>query len=137
MNPLYSFMLLILTVLIFGLLAGCNGDKSATPLAPFQPEIVNNPDNFAFQATGVQNVSTTLSYVWQNSGTQAIVNHSSAIVNGSAIVTVYDSNDSLVYTNGLLASGDEQSTIGTTGSWHIVVILNSCSGTLNFRVQKL
>lgn len=133
----YSFMLLLLTVAALGLAAGCGSNEPETPLAPFQPEIVNNPDNFAFQATGVQNVSTTLSYVWQNSGARAIVNHSSAIVNGSAIVTVYDSNDSLVYTNGLLASGDEQSTIGTTGSWHIVVTLNSCSGTLNFRVQKL
>lgn len=31
-------------------------------LGPFQPQITNAPDNFQLQATGLNNVSTTVQY---------------------------------------------------------------------------
>ena len=126
-------------VLIMGLsILGCGGSNPpAAPLSAFQPEIVNTADNFQFQATGTQNVSATVSYAWSNSGTRATVNHSSAIDSGTATVWIYDANDSLVYTNGLVASLNEPTQTGLAGNWRIRVTLNQCYGTLNFRAQML
>lgn len=126
----------ILAAISLTAMIGCGSDKPPAPLSQFQPEIVNNPDAFSFQATDVQNVSTTLTYVWANSGTQASVDHSSVVTAGSASVTLYDANDSLVYTQGLLASANEQSNVGVAGNWRLVVQLTNVNGTLNFRAQK-
>lgn len=126
-------------VLLIGLaLIGCGGSTPPTnSLAPFQPQISNSPDDFQFQATGVENVSTTVNYSWPNSGAQGTVNHSSTVDSGSATVYIYDANDSLVYTNGLVASLNEPTQSGLAGTWRIRVDLANCYGTLNFRVQKL
>ena len=140
MTGRHSVIRSVLSALVLALVAfpiGCGNDSKSTSLAPFQPEIVNVQDNFSFQATGVENVSTTLTYTWQNSGSQATIDHSSVVTDGTASVTIYDTNDSLMYTRGLVASGSEPSAVGQTGAWRIVVTLANCSGTLNFRVQKM
>jgi len=125
--------------LIMGLvILGCgSSNPPVSPLAPFQPEIFNNPDNFSFQATAIENVSTTVIYNWSNSGAQATVNHSSVVDSGTAVLTIYDANDSLVYSNGLAASLNEPTSAGLAGSWRIRVQLTNCYGTLNFTTQKL
>lgn len=127
--------LVLLTLLI---IVGCSSSSNPTnPLAAFQPQISNSPDDFQFQATGVTNVSATVNYSWSNSGTQGTVNHSSTVDSGSATVYVYDASDSLVYTNGLVASLNEPTQSGLAGTWRVRVVLTNCYGTLNFRVQKL
>lgn len=118
------------------LIIGCSSNSTA-PLAAFEPEIVNGADDFQFQATDITNVTTQITYDWSNSGTQATIDHSLAITGGSASVTLYDSNDSLVYSSGLAASLNEASSAGTPGTWRLVVNLANCSGTLNFRAQAL
>ena len=50
---------------------GCS--NSTNPLAAFQPEIGNATDNFQFQATGITNVTTTVEYTWQNTGTRVTI----------------------------------------------------------------
>ena len=106
-------------------------------MSNFQPEIVNNPDNFSFQATAIQNVTATVLYTWPNSGTQATINHSSAIDSGSAVVQLLDANNSEVYNNILLSSGTPATTVGATGNWTVKVTLTNVYGTLNFNTQKL
>ncbi|RME22605.1 MAG: hypothetical protein D6800_10835 [Candidatus Zixiibacteriota bacterium] len=123
-------------VLNLFLLTGCGSNNPAAPLSQFQPEIVNLTDSFSFQATAVQNVTTTLTYSWQNTGTLANIDHSSAVDSGLASITIFDSNDSLVYSSGLVASLNENSSTGVAGTWRIVVQLTNVYGTLNFRVQK-
>ncbi|HEU5260667.1 MAG TPA: hypothetical protein VFU41_04480 [Gemmatimonadales bacterium] len=115
------------------LLLACGSD----PLAPFQPEINNAPDNFQFQATGLTGVTTTAQYAWQNTGTQATVNHSSTVTGGSATLTIKDANGTQVYTGALVASGNPTTSAGVAGAWTISVQLSNTRGTLNFRVQKL
>ena len=116
------------------LLAGCNSPTSS--LAPFQPQINNAANNFQFQATGVQTVTTTLTYQWQNSGTGASVNQATTITAGSATVTLYDSTNTMVYTRNLADNGTFAASAGAIGSWTIKVVLVDYSGTVNFRVQK-
>ena len=130
-------MLAVLSMFnVFGiLLTGCTSSPSQ-PLANFQPEIVNNSDNFSFQATAVQNVSATVFYTWPNSGTQATVNHSSAIDAGSAVVQIFDANNIEVYSNILMSSGTPATTVGTAGNWTVKITLKNVYGTLNFNTKK-
>lgn len=115
-------------------LSACS--DSSGPLAPFQPQINNAPDNFQFQATGVTNVTWTYSYTWPNTGTSASVNQSTTVTSGSATVTVLDANGVQVYTQSLSANGTFTSTAGATGNWTIRVAFTNYAGTVNFRVQK-
>lgn len=112
--------------------SGCSNNS----LAPFQPQINNAADNFQFQATGLTNVTTTVQYTWSNSGTQATVNHSSAVTGGTATLTIKDANGTQVYTGALVASANPTTSAGVAGSWTIRVDLVNTGGTLNFRVQK-
>ena len=124
--------------LLVSTMIGCGSDgPTTTALDPFQPEIVNNADAFQFQATGVNNVSTTVEYTWANSGTQATINHSSVITSGSAVVTLFDNDATQVYQSGLVASANEPSAVGVTGNWTVRVVLTNVDGTMNFSVQKL
>jgi hypothetical protein len=118
------------------LMVGCGSDsKPPAPLSAFQPEIVNNPDNFSFQATGTENVTYSQDYSWSNSGTMASIDHSSAVDSGTTLITLFDANGTQVYQSSMLASGTPSSSAGVAGDWTIRVNLTNCYGTLNFRVQ--
>lgn len=130
-NILSVLFLLILSVL----LVSCS--KSATSLAPFEPEIVNTQDAFQLQATGVNNVTTTLVYSWKNSGTRATINHSTTTTAGSALVTFKDSLGTTVYSKALFPSLNEATAAGVAGTWSVTLTLTNYSGTLNFRAEKL
>jgi hypothetical protein len=110
---------------------------SKNPLAPFQPEINSATDNFQLQATGVTGRTASLDYNWQNSGTRAKVNHSTATTYGTARLTIRDATDAVVYDSMLVPSRSDTTGTGVTGLWHIQLTLVGYSGTLNFRVQKL
>jgi hypothetical protein len=121
--------LLVLSVLI----GGC----SSTSLAPFEPQIGNNQDSFQLQATNVSNVSTTLVYSWNNSGTRATINHSTTTSAGTTLLVIKDATGTTVYSKALSPSLNEPTAVGTTGTWSISLTLTNYSGTLNFRAEKL
>ncbi len=116
------------------LLAACGG--STGPLAPFQPQINNLQDNFSFQATGVTNVTWTFTYRWSNTGDSATVNHATTTTGGSTLLTIYDKNNTQLYSAPLAASGTVGMTKGVAGLWTIKVVFTNYSGTVNFSVQK-
>lgn len=122
-------------VLAASAILGACGDNTG-PLAPFQPQINNAPDNFQFQATGVTNVTWTYSYTWSNSGASASVNQSTTIAAGTATVTVLDANGTQVYTQSLSANGTFSTSAGVAGNWTIRVDFSNYDGTVNFRVEK-
>lgn len=134
MKPGFLMVGVCLVFLLLGIL-GCGSSNKS--LAPFQPQINNVADNFQLQATGVQNVTSTLSYTWQNTGTSASVNQSCAISAGSASLVILDNNGTQVYSNNLSANGTFTTSAGVTGSWTIRVTLTNNSGDLNFRAQKV
>lgn len=132
---------LVLRLAAVGLVAtftmsACGDASPASPLAPFQPQINNAPDNFQFQATGVANVSWTHDYVWSNSGTGASINQSTTVASGAATVTVFDANGTQVYSQSLSANGTFTTAAGDPGNWTIRVTLTQYDGTINFRAQK-
>lgn len=125
---------LILSALL--MVGGCGNDNPADPLAGFEPQVNNATDSFQLQATDVTEVGTVLQYTWQNTGTQASVDHSTTTAAGAAAVLIRDAAGTTVYDHGLTASLNEDTATGATGNWTIVVNLADYSGTLNFRVQK-
>jgi len=120
--------------LLLGAAVSCS---SSTSLAAFQPQISNASDNFQLQATGVANVTTTLTYSWSNSGTRATINHSTVTTAGSTLLVIRDGAGTTVYSKALSASLNEPTTAGQAGTWSVQLTLTNYSGTLNFRAQKL
>ena len=125
----------VLLVAVIVLLSACSSD-STEPLAPFEPQITNATDNFQLQASDVTDVGTVLQYTWENTGTQASVDHSTTTTAGSTMLSIRDASGATVYDQGLSPSLNEDTASGSAGNWTIVVTLSDYSGTLNFRVQK-
>lgn len=117
------------------MLSACGSDPT-DPLAQFEPQVNNTTDSFQLQATDVTNVGTILQYSWENTGTQASVDHSTTTAGGIAGLVIKDASGTTVYDQGLAPSLNEDTSSGSTGTWTISVALSEYSGTLNFRVQK-
>jgi ABC-type Fe3+-citrate transport system substrate-binding protein len=127
---------LLLSIFTLSILAWTACSKSNNSLAAFQPEISNTTDNFQLQATKVQNVTTTLSFDWTNSGSTANIDKSGAVSSGTAKVTIFDANNTQVYTGDLKLTGSQQTATGVAGKWKIILELSGTAGDLKFRVQK-
>ena len=135
-SPRHYAVLLACSALFVFVLCGCSDDDPVA-LAPFEPEIVNVADSFSMQATDVKNVTTTVSYAWNNSETRATINHSTTSDFGSAVLEIRDSAGTIVYNETLSPSLNEASTEGLAGNWTIQVKFTGYTGTLNFTVQAL
>ncbi len=121
------------TLLALGLGAACSGNV----LGPDnQPQVSNQTDTFQWQVTAMDNISQTLTYTWQNTGTSANVNQSPNLSGGSATLTILDASDVEVYSRSLAQGGTFQTSAGATGAWTIEVRLSGAGGALNFRVEK-
>ena len=124
-------------VLLAGIGAAACGDGVGNIIGPSnQPEITNATDNFQFQASNLVDVTQVLTHTWANTGTQANVNHSGAIANGTATLVLRDASGTQRYSGNLRETGTFTSAAGTSGNWTIEVRLSDVSGTVNFRVQK-
>lgn len=124
-----------IVVLLLATVIGCGGGSALNP--KFQPQVTNQADNFQFQTTGITNITQTLQYTWQDSGTLASINQACSITGGTAALTILDANGTQVYSANLAANGTfTTSPAGVAGAWTIKVVLSNVSGTLNFRVQK-
>lgn len=115
-------------------LAACSSSNVIGP--ENEPEVNNATDNFQWQVSNLDNVSQTLSYTWQNTGTAANVNQSTNPSGGSVRLRIRDADGTEVYSRSLSENGTFLTTGGTTGAWTIDVELSGASGTFNFRVQK-
>ena len=129
--------LLALAVVATLAIQGCGNDDSDNVLAPrFQPQVVNNTDDFQFQVTGITSATQTLTYSWRNTGAQANVNQACSISGGTATLVLRDSTGAQVYSASLASNGTFQTLVGAPSAWSMQVILVNTSGTLNFRLQK-
>ena len=118
-------------------LSVCSDNKTTNPIDAFSPEIINNIDAFEFQITDAENVNTTVEYSWENTAIAASVDQSCAITQGSAIITIFDADNTEVYTRDLSDGGSYPSQEGTAGTWTISVVFENVSGTVNFRAEAM
>jgi hypothetical protein len=121
-------------VAVAALVVGCGGSNVIGP--ENQLEVNSATDTFQFQVSSLDNISQTLSYTWENTGTQAVVDISQAISAGSAMLTVTDADGAVMYQDDVRADNDGDTSIGTTGVWRIELQLEGVAGTFNFRVQR-
>jgi hypothetical protein len=119
----------------FLIIAGCAGRRVITD-PTFQPQIINQTNSFALQATNISGVTQTIQYTWQNTGSSANVNQATVLTGGSATLTIMDAAGQQVYTNSVTANGTFQTSSGMAGNWTIRLVVSNGTGTLNFRVQK-
>jgi PBP1b-binding outer membrane lipoprotein LpoB len=134
---IYRINFILSILLLFVLFVGCSDNNPTSPFANYNPEIVNNTDSFEFQISDGTNVTAVVEYSWQNTGTQASIDHSSVFTDGVASITILDADDTQVYSSVLLASSTEQSTVGVAGTWTIIVVFANADGTANFRVESM
>lgn len=119
--------------LAFLAVAGCDDDD---PSGPGGPDVTLQADHFRFQANGMMDVTDTLAYAWDNTGTIASVEQAAVITAGSAILKVLDADSLQVYSKNLADSGIFMTTSGVAGSWIIQVELIDLSGNLRFSAEK-
>jgi hypothetical protein len=123
-----------------GILAGVVGFAVACGGSVIGPEnqleVANLTDNFQLQATALADVTETLTYTWETTGTGANINQSGTVTGGSATLTIEDDAGTQVYSASLAETGTFQTSTGVAGSWTVRVELSGMSGTLNFRIQK-
>lgn len=123
--------IILLPIFFAFIFVGCKKND----LAAFQPEIINIPDTFSLQATGLDKVTDKLTYTWSKSGTIANIDQSCVITKGTATITIADSQGTEVYTKDLSVDGSFTSSTGVSGDWTITVDLSKVEGDLNFSVQ--
>jgi hypothetical protein len=131
-----SRVVLASLVLALGLSVSSCSDNTA-PLAAFEPQVSKVADSFSLQATGVTDVTATVSYTWSNSGTRATINHSTTTKSGATVLVIKDAAGTTVYNKALVPSLNEPTAIGVAGNWTVQVSLTRYSGTLNMSAQKL
>ena len=135
MKPARRMRLATLAVLAAGTTwLGAFSDSTTAP--GIQPQIVNQPGNFEYQVSDVQGFSGTISYTWQNSGTQANVNQATTISGGSVTLQIFDAAQTQVYTRSLGDNGTFVTTAGQPGGWTVRVVYSAAvAPVVNFRAQ--
>lgn len=124
-------------IVSLGLFTACSkSNPTNNSLDNFKPEIANTTDNFQLQASNVVQTSTTIDYIWTNTGSAASLDISGTVTAGAASLMVYDKNGANVSTSDLKVTGSGTTSAGVAGAWKIRLVLTNYDGTLNFRVQK-
>ncbi len=113
-------------------LTGCGSE----PTAAFNPEVMNEPDNFSLQVAGATHLTETFSYEWQNSGSAAAVELVSTLNSGAATLTILDALGTEVYGGSLVLGGSIETSKGQAGPWTIRVAFADFSGSVDLSVVK-
>ena len=126
-------------VVMFGLISAmlaCGDD--ANLIGPEnQLEVTSATDQFQFQLTALDQVTDSRSYSWENTGTEATIDISQAITGGSAILTIRDSQGTVVHTDDIADDNDTTTSVGVAGTWTIDIVLTNTTGTFNVIIQKV
>ena len=121
-------------LLIAAVLIGC-GDGS--PLGPeSRVNVTRSPDNFLLQVFNMDAGTETLTYTWENTGTQATIDVNNGISSGSAIMTIQDAAGTVVHQEDIANDNDTETSVGVAGSWTIEVRIQNASGTFNLIIMK-
>jgi len=123
--------LLWIFLLALGLVA-CGDGELVGPVL----DVSSRVDNFQFQGSSLSNVSETLSYNWEMTGTVAETVHATVLAGGSATLILRDADGLEVYNRDLNVQGTFDSAVGTAGRWEIDIVLAGAGGIVRFGVQK-
>ncbi len=113
-------------------LTGCGSE----PTSAYNPDVVNEPDNFSMQVSGATHLTETYSYEWPNSGSAATVELASTVNAGAATLTIQDAFGAEVYGGSLALGGSLETASGQAGPWTIRIAFADFSGNVDLSVAK-
>ena len=114
-------------------LNGCGSD----PLGPSgHTEVDRGPDTFTFLARDIENGTETLTYPWENSGTQATINITDGIFSGSAILVIEDAAGTVVHQEDIANDNDTDTAVGVAGRWTIEIRFQDVTGGFTVQIVK-
>jgi hypothetical protein len=115
-------------------LGACDSRVSTEP--SYEPQVVNLPNDFAYQASSLVDVTDERVYTWQSDGTSATVNQIPTGLTGTASLFVYDGAGNQVYQHALTDTGTFATAAGAAGIWSVRVRFEDANGALSFRLKK-
>ena len=114
----------------------CSAPACANPAETLGPnnhvEVTNLVGHFQLTADNIQNVSTVMTFKWQNPGQYADIQHLSFIPHGTALLIIKDAVDSVRYYGELLYELDDRTYgVGVPGEWTVTFSLDESVGQIN------
>ena len=95
-------------------------------------EVTNLAGHFQLTVDDMQNVTTEMTFTWQNPGQYADIQHLSFIPHGTALLIIKDAADSVRYDGELLYELDDRTVgIGVPGEWTVTFSLDQSVGNVN------
>lgn len=125
-----SWRALVASSLILSLTTGCENPEET--LGPNNHVTVTNlVGHFQLTADNIQNVTTTMTYAWQNPGIYAAIQHLSFTPHGTTLLIITDAAGTEVYNGKLLYELDDRTLNGTPGAWTVTFSLDESVGQIN------
>lgn len=90
-------------------------------------KVTNLVGHFQLTADNIQNVTTELTFSWQNPGVYAVIEHRSFTPHGTTELIIKDAAGSVMYDGKLLEEDDErddQTLSGIPGEWTVIFSLD-------------
>jgi hypothetical protein len=109
---------------------GCN--NPAETLGPGNHvDVTNLVGHFELTADNIQNVTTRMTYAWQNPGVYAAIQHLSFMPHGTTLLIIKDAAGTEVYNGKLLYELDDRTLDGTPGEWTVIFSLDKSVGQID------
>ena len=127
-RPLVAALALVLT-------AACS-NPSETLGPDNNVQVTNLVGHFQLTADNIQNVTTTMTFKWQNPGTYAAIQHLSFAPHGTTLLILNDADGTEVYRQKLLYEEDDRSLDGTPGEWTVTFSLDQTVAQINVIIDS-
>jgi hypothetical protein len=113
-------------------LAGGSCTNPAETLGPGNHvQVTNLVGHFQLTADNIQNVTTTMTFAWQNPGIYAAIQHLSFTPHGTTLLIIRDADGTEVYNGKLLYQLDDRTLNGTPGGWTVTFSLDQSVGLID------
>jgi len=120
------------TVALAVVLAGPSCDNPAESLGPDNHVTVTNlVGHFELTADNIQNVTSVLTFAWQNPGVYAAIQHLSFTPHGETLLIITDADGKEVYDGETLYNLDDRTLNGTPGAWTVTFSLDKSVGQID------
>ena len=116
------------------LLAACETAIVSEPV--YQPQVINAPNNFAYQVTGLDLFTSDAIYSWVSDGRPASVLQSPTLLTGAVTLFIADATGVQVYQRSLAENGTFLTTAGAPGTWTVRLKFLDASGSATFHLTK-
>jgi hypothetical protein len=121
-------------------LAACLASAACEDENPLNTDLIvasSVPDQFSWSIDGLDNVTGGVQYLWTVTGEQVVVDVTSGISSGNAIVQIRDGATTVRYEEYAEDAVDDTTDISATGLWQVAVVLTKVTGGFSFTANVL